>query len=438
MQRIPEEFLHFLWKTRRFDPKNLLTTHGAPVQILQGGIHNIHAGPDFLQARIRIGDRLWAGQVEIHVKSSDWIAHKHPFDPAYQNVILHVVWEEDTPIYLADGSRLPCLELKNRTPAGLFERYRQLRQAALKVPCTSRIAEVSPLIRSAWLDRMLIERLEEKARHFEQLAQSTQNDLEQMLRAGIARAFGLPANADALEDLLLSLPHTLLNRYRHNPLQIEALLFGQAGLLEGHFKDDWPQKLQREFRFLQKKHNLQPLSASRWKWSRMRPSSFPSLRIAQLAALCSRHTHWFDAFRQPASTNPEFSKGQTTSGDEVKAFFQIETSDYWKTHHHWERLSAKNFSRPGKALIERVLLNALAPFFFRYGQQQGDESFKLQALQWVAGLPAEDNRITRKWKDFGWEISSAEHSQAVLHLQRHYCEKRKCLHCAIGHQLIKE
>ncbi len=426
IRHIPEEFLHFLWKTRRFTPNNLLTTHGAALQILDPGIHNIHAGPDFLQARLRIDERLWAGQVEIHVKSSDWIAHKHPFDPAYQNVILHVVWEEDTPIHLADGSRLPCLELRNRTPAGLFERYRQLQQAALKVPCSSRMAEVPPLTRSSWLDRMLIERLEEKALHIEQLAERTQNDLEQMCRCSIARAFGLPANADALEDLFLSLPHTLLNRYRPNALQIEALLFGQAGLLESHFKDEWPQKLRAEYQFLRKKHSLRPLSAARWKWSRMRPASFPALRIAQLASLCCREARWFDAFRQMKTRK------------ELSAFFDIETSAYWKTHHHWERLSAKNFSRPGKALIERVILNALAPFFFRYGQRQDNEKFKIQALHWVAQLPAEDNRITRKWKDFGWEIHSAEHSQAILHLQRHYCEKRKCLHCAIGHQLIKD
>ncbi len=423
--RIPEAFLHFLWKTRRFDHQALRTTHGEFLEVLDAGQHNRHAGPDFLQARIRIGRRLWAGQVEIHVRASDWIAHKHPFDPAYQNVVLHVVWEEDRPIYLADGSRLPCLELKDRTPVALLAQYRRLQQSRLKVPCTSRLAEVSSLTRSAWLDRMLAERMELQAQKLADVFERTQSDWEQSLRVSVARAMGLPANADAMQELMLRLPHTLLARYRDNPARMEALFFGQAGLLQGAFRDDWPRELQKNYRFLQRKHGLKPLQALHWKWSRMRPASFPSLRIAQLAALCSKHASWFSAFRQMKSV------------DEIKAFFKLQTSDYWTAHHHWQRPSAGNLSQPGKELVERVVLNALAPLFFFYGQQSGDPAYQQRALHWLHQLPAENNRITRMWRDLGWDIKSAEHSQGILHLQRTYCERRRCLECAVGHALLK-
>ncbi len=424
-RRIPEAFLHFLWKTRRFEQRTLLTTHGAPLQILDPGQHNTHAGPDFLMARLKIGPDTWAGHVEIHVKASDWIAHKHPFDPAYQNVILHVVWEEDQPIYLADGSRLPCLELKDRTPAGLFSRYRQLQQSKLKVPCTSRIGEVPSLTRSAWLDRMLAERLLQKAERLKSIFHQTQADAEQSLRASIAYAMGLPVNAQPMQDLTLSFHHSLPARYRHNPLLTEALFFGQAGLLRGHFHDSWPQKLQKEYLFLANKHKLKPLPAGNWKWARMRPASFPGLRIAQLASLYLKHPHWFSAFRQMEPVS------------EIVRFFQIQPSAYWRKHHHWERPSARDLSRPGKELIHRILINALAPFFFFYGNQTGEQRFKDLALHWLHQLPAENNHITRKWKDFGWNIPSAEHSQAIIHLQKNYCNSRKCLQCAIGHALLK-
>ncbi len=425
VQRIPEKFLHFLWKTQRFERNELRSTQGESLEVIDVGQHNRHAGPDFLQAKIRIGRRLWAGQVEIHIKASDWIAHKHPFDPAYQNVILHVVWEEDRPIYLADGSRLPCLELRGRTPPGLFANYRRLLQSQLKVPCTPRLGEVPALIRSAWLDRMLAERLEHKARKLEEVFHRTQSNWEQTARTSVARAMGLPANDESMQELLLRLPHTLLARYRDSPLQIEALFFGQAGLLKGSFRDPWPQQLQKAYRFLKQKHKLKPLQTVQWKWSRMRPASFPSLRIAQLAALSLQHAHWFSAFRQMKFIH------------EIKAFFELQTSPYWVKHHHWQRPSAGNFSRPGKELVQRVILNALTPLFFFYSRQVGDSAYLEQALHWLHQLPAENNRLTRKWKDFGWEIQSAEHSQGILHLQRVYCERKRCLECAVGHVLLK-
>lgn len=423
--RIPEEFLHFLWRTRRFEQAELRTTHGEAIEIIDQGRYNEHAGPDFLLARIKIGDQQWAGQVELHVKASDWLAHKHAHDPAYQNVILHVVWEEDRPIYLADGSRLPCLELKNRTPTHLFARYRQLQQSRLKVPCTSRLAEVSALVRNAWLDRMLAERLEQKAEQLKILWEDAHFDWEQTLRISIARAMGLPANADALQELMRHLPHTLVARYRSVCEHVEALFFGQAGLLEGHFKDAWPRMLQREYRFLAKKHGLSPMSAACWKWSRMRPPSFPSLRIAQLATLSQKYSQWFSAFRQMESVS------------EVAAFFDCKPSAYWSKHHHWQRPSARDFSRPGKSLVQRVVVNALAPFFFFYGGQTKELNYKEQALNWLSQLPPESNQVVRRWRDFGWRIDSAEHSQAVIHLERAYCERRKCLDCAIGHVLLK-
>ncbi len=288
-----EEVLHYVWRTRRFDFQNLITTEGEAVEIIAPGTHNTHAGPDFFDARVRIGGTLWAGNVEMHLVASEWETHRHGEDRAYDNVVLHVVWEEDLPVLRSNGERIPCIELKKRIPAALIKTYRELLHNEHWIPCQHHFHRVPDITRQVWLDRLMVERLEAKTAFIAESLERTQQHWEETFYQILARNFGLKVNAEPFEALARSLPLNLLSKHKNNLLQLEALLFGQAGLLEGVFEDDYPQRLQKEYAFLQHKYSLQPIAGSSWKFLRMRPANFPSLRIAQFATLIHQSAHLF-------------------------------------------------------------------------------------------------------------------------------------------------
>jgi hypothetical protein len=422
---IPEEMLHFLWQTRRFEGHSLVSTRGELITVIEPGTYNHHAGPDFLNARIKIDDTLWVGHVEMHVRSSDWHRHRHNQDPAYRTVVLHVVWEEDEPVLFTNGERLPALELRRRVSKALLAQWKRLQSQTAWVPCQNQLSGVPPVVWMAWLDRLSAERLELKALQLEKSLLANQCDWEATLFQKIAWALGLPANGDAMETLTKSLPLPMLARYQNRPLQIEAFLFGQSGLLESSFQDAYPLELKTEFQFLRNKHLLQPMSAVHWKFSRMRPSAFPTLRIAQLAALLTRHPRWFGALLESPDTST------------LQAFFEVSGHPYWGAHYRFDQPGKVHSTQIGPETINRLLVNVVAPMLFLYGYRKNLPGHSNRALNLLEALKPEDNQIIRQWKSLGCEPENTGHSQALLHLKKQYCDKRQCLRCAIGQAILK-
>lgn len=419
-----EEFLHYLWRLKRFDLTELKTTEGTPIDLLKVGEHNHHAGPDFTDARIKIGDTTWAGNVEIHLNSSDWHRHGHHLDAAYQNVILHVVLEEDEVIRLENGERLPCLELKKRVPGKLSGNYLQLLHNESWIPCEPQIETVPDIKINLWYDRLLVERLENKTGIIKHRLQQNNNDWEETFYQLLARSFGSKVNADPFEQLARSTPLRIINKHRNNLLQIEALLFGQSGLLEEDFQDDYPQRLQKEALFLRKKYGLKPLQKVQWKYMRMRPANFPSLRIAQLSSLLFSSAHLFS--KVLAANNLK----------ELEQLFDLKLSFYWYNHYRLDRPSIRRAKNLGIPTIHSLIINTIVPFLFYYGQTRDDEHYKNKALQLLESIQPEDNHIIKKWQSLGLTPCSAAQTQALLQLKNHYCNKKRCLECAIGHCIL--
>ncbi|TNE56613.1 MAG: DUF2851 family protein [Bacteroidetes bacterium] len=420
-----EDFLHYLWRWRRFDVKRLQTTDGQPLEILFPGEYNTDAGPDFFNARVRLGNTLWAGNVEIHLKASDWLLHRHDSDPAYANVILHVVLEEDQRLFRPSGERLPCLVLRDRIPPRVLDRYRRLEWERLYIPCARVYHEVPELIRINWLDRLLIERLEVRTAAVDTLLGSVGQHWEEAFYRMLARSFGLKINTAPFEQLAWALPLRILSRHQDNLFQLEALLFGQAGLLRESFRDAYPVALAKEYGFLQHKYDLQPLPAGQWKFFRLRPAGFPTVRIAQLAALLHRSTQLFTQILEAESV------------EAMETLLQPAVSTYWQTHFRFDKPSARRMKPLGREFVHLLLINAVVPFLFCYGRKHGKEALQLRALQLLEGLPAESNNIVREWSALGQAAEHAARTQALIHLKTQYCKAGRCLECAIGTAILR-
>lgn len=422
----PEEFLHFAWRTKRFDLTDLVTTGGEPVQIIDFGQYNSDAGPDFQQARIWIGDTLWAGNVEIHIRSSDWLNHFHHFDPAYDNVVLHVVWEDDMPLLRNTGERMPTLELEGRIAPSIWQIYQDLRFQSDWLACRFHFQHAGPVVVQSWIDRMMVERLEEKTRLLEPLLEETQNDWEGLLFRQIARSLGLVVNADPMERLARISPIQLLWKYRDQPTMVEAFLFGQAGMLDRTFEEHYPQALQNHYRFLREKHDLTPMEPVMWKFSRLRPAAFPTLRIAQLAALVCRSPRWFGELIHQ------------NNWQVVQDFFQqAPVSWYWKDRYLFDKPAAPHGGQIGNETIALVVINAISPISFLYGMRKSASQYREKALALLEKLPPESNRIIREWKTMGVKPANAAESQALLYWRNNYCELKQCLSCGVGCAILK-
>jgi len=420
-----EDFLHFVWRLKRFRLKNLTTTTGEPINIIDFGTHNHHSGPDFLNARLRIGDTLWAGNVEMHLRASEWLTHQHQTDPAYENVILHVVLDEDVIIRRQDGERILCLNLRPYLPAGLAKQYLRLLHNENWIPCQHQLYTVPTVTRSLWLDRMLVERLEERTAIMAVRLQQNNGDWEETFYQSLAWGFGLKVNADPYLMLAESLPLKTLLKHKNNLLQLEALIFGQAGMLETKFQDKYPQQLQHEYTFLRKKYKLKPISNTLWKYMRMRPANFPTVRLAQFATLIYRTGHLFS--KMLAAKNFK----------EIENAYVVKLSDYWQTHFRFDKESIKTTKSLGTSRVHLLIINIIAPFLFLYGQQKNDQNFKNRALQLLEAIPAERNAIIAQWNELGLNAEQAAQSQALLQLKKHYCDQKRCLNCAIGCNILK-
>ena len=420
-----EDFLHYLWRMKRFDLSDLHTTEGESLHIQQFGTHNTHAGPDFLNARVQIGDTLWAGNVEIHVNASEWNAHGHQTDKAYDNVILHVVLEEDAPILRPGGQRIPCLELRRRIPAGLQATYLKLLHNEHWIPCQHHFYTVSEMTKNLWLDRMLVERLERKTALIAEVLQQSQNNWEETFYRFLARNFGLKVNAFPFEMLAQSLPLLTLAKHKNNPVQTEALLFGQAGLLDEEFTDEYPRQLQKEYNFLRKKHGLSPIPAQSWRFLRMRPANFPSIRLAQFSGLIQQSVHLFSKILEADTVK------------EIENLFSVGLSDYWRTHYVFDKVSEERGKTLGKSTVHLFIINTIVPFLFLYGNEKADESYKEKAFRLLEELKPENNTIIKGWKKLGMQPASAYTTQALLELKNEYCDKKRCLECAVGNKILR-
>ena len=427
-----EEFLYYIWENRLTD-KDLKTTEGEIVDIVATGYRNTNSGPDFLEARIQIGDKLWAGHVEIHVKSSDWNRHGHQTDKAYKNVILHVVYENDMQV-----NDIPTLELKGHFDESLFAQYQKLISSKNWIPCEKSIAKVPVFTRLSWLDRMAVERLESKSEAVTKILEANQFDWEDALYKLLMRYFGLKVNNEAFETLSNILPFKTLLKHADNLLQLEAMLFGCAGFLEDDFTEDYPLLLKREFSVMKSKFNLLTMPAEQWKFMRMRPSNFPTIRLAQMAQLIHKNRCLFSKIRD------------AKNGDEVKALFDVKASEYWETHWRLEtRLpnptdplkrgshgSRKTPKHLGDTTADVLIINAVAPLLFCYGKLHKDESLCDTAMQFLEETEAEDNAIIRHFAQCSIKAENAMQSQALLHLYSYFCKRKRCLECRIGNVLL--
>ncbi|MEM9823929.1 MAG: DUF2851 family protein [Bacteroidota bacterium] len=424
-EQIKEDFLHFVWRRKKFNFHNLRSTQGEAIQIISFGEHNHDAGPDFTNARIKIRDTLWAGNVEIHRKSSEWHQHGHHKNKAYDNVILHVVLEEDTVVHRASGERIPCIELRQLIPTKLAARYLYLQHNESRIPCQSQLHRVPSIVRETWLDRLMVERLEQKVLAIEQSLQQNQYNWEESFYHFLARNFGVKVNAIPFELLARSLPLSILRKHKNQLFQIEALLFGQAGLLNQDFEESYPKKLKKEYLFLQQKYRLKNGLKESWKYLRLRPANFPTVRIAQFAQLIFQSNHLF-------------SKALAIQNEkEIHHMFDLKVGPYWSNHYVFDKASIKKKKSLGSPTIRLIIINTICPFLFYYGQYTGNEIYQEKALDLLEQLPPEKNKIIQQWENLGLNPVSAHQSQALLQLKNEYCNPRKCLNCAIGNTLLK-
>lgn len=421
-----EELLHHVWKYRLFDHKELFTQSGEAVEVIVPGDHNTDSGPDFFNARVKVGGTEWAGNIEIHTRASDWKRHGHEQDKAYDNIVLHVVYENDEPLADAAGNIVPAIQLKGRIDELLMKKYSELRQGRDWIPCGSQVKEVSSITLVSWLERLLVERLERKALDIQSKLELNRNNWEESFYQQLARNFGFRINAGPFELLARSLPSTILAKHKSSLLQVEALLFGQAGLLEDHFTDGYARQLQNEYAFLQKKFKLVPVAAHLWKFMRLRPSNFPTIRIAQLAHLVYRSSHLFSSVMEAHTV------------EDIHKLFNVKASEYWEEHYVFDKRSPKRSKQLGKDAIDNIIINTIVPFLFVYGRKHDDERYEERALKLLECTEGESNGIITNWKKLGMNADTAWSTQALLQLRNEYCAKKRCLQCAIGNKLLEE
>jgi hypothetical protein len=420
-----EDFLFFVWQFKVFSQQNLKTVDNQSIKLVHTGVLNRDAGPDFEQAKLFIGDTEWVGNVEIHIKASDWNLHKHSTDKAYNNVILHVVYEYDCPVYRMDGTEIPTLEIKPFIFPNIESQYHALMQNLNWIPCEKHIASIEDMHLESWFSRMLIERLERRSIELEAILDEFKGSWDDVFYVALARNFGFKTNALPFEMLARSLPQQILARHKNNPQQIEALVFGQAGFLEDKLEDVFHQQLAREYRFLKAKYNLKPIDKYLWKFLRLRPQNFPTIRLAQFSALIVQSSHLFSKIL-------EIKDSKKISN----LFKNLKVSDYWLSHYRFEKEAEGVSIQLGQSSVNNILLNTVALTLFSYGKYIDNDKIKDRAINLLEALPFEKNQITQRFIDIGVKKGNSSRSQALLHLKKSYCDEKKCLNCAIGTKIV--
>lgn len=422
-----ESFLHYIWQLQYFDKTNLQTTTGEPVQIFHPGNRNTDAGPDFSSARIKIGTLEWRGSIEIHIHASGWIDHRHSDDEAYEKVVLHVVWENDKPVMRTDGTMMPTLELKNRVASDVWEKFKRLYTSAEVIPCSAGWPTVPEIHKLSMLDRVLMQRLDSKAAYVKQVLIGNENNWKQTCYQLMCKNFGFHVNAEPMFRLAQIVPYTVVLKHLDKPTQVEAILYGAAGFLETEFDDDYIGLLKREYNVLRTKYQLESrqINLAQWKFLRLRPANFPTVRIAQFAAwLC-------------ANKNLFSSMLETDSYKEFIQTLAVDQSTYWHSHYQFGKLSKTAIPSLGRSSIENIIVNTIVPMLAAYGQLHDELSYIDRAVEWLQQSKAENNKITRQWNMLDFSVKTAFDSQALIELYKNFCMKRRCLECTVGAYLIK-
>jgi hypothetical protein len=422
-----EQFLHYVWNTRSFDQKDLLTTENQTITIEYPGHHNEDAGPDFLEAKIKIDGVMWAGSIEMHLKSSYWHQHRHSQDPAYENVILHVVWEDDQAITYPEGNAIPCLVLPTYVDPTLLDRYDTLLHQIGDIPCQYAIPGVLPIIQRGMLEKAAVERLHAKASEVIGLVNHLNQDWEETCYRLTLAAFGMKVNKKSMERLAETLPFKWIKKHTDRPIMIESLLFGQAGLLDQK-EEAYCQELTQHFEFLRHKYNLaSSLHRPQWKFSRLRPANFPTIRLAQAAAFFAQHPLLFDNILHMDELKP------------VSQLFRVETNEYWQHHYDFGKPFAKSGStKIGLSMVHHLIINVFAPVLVAASRYFDKPEYLDKAMTWLENVPAESNKITRKFGSVGIEPSHSLDSQGCLSLYYEYCLKKNCLRCNIGASILRQ
>jgi hypothetical protein len=416
---VKEQFLHFVWQNRRFNFRGLKSICGQNIEVVDPGRINYTDGPDFLNARIKIGDQIWAGHIEVHVKSSDWIRHRHSKDPKYRNIILHVVYQHDLTVDIAGCA---TLELSGLITRSIYERYLDLIESPVLLPCSHLLPTVETDAIAIWKERLVIERLEEKVERIEMLLKSLQGDWEQTAFVWFFRYFGIGENADNFQALALKIPNTRIAKILNKPEQVAALLFGTAGLLQGSWQDDYPQQLQQQYQHLSHKWQIQHMPPEWWRWKHARPASFPSVRLAQLSSSLSLLFPLLPRLLKPLQL--------------AEGLRGVQPPLYWNNHYRFDAQGGQRMKHISPDFIIHLQINVSVPLMVAFGRNCGDEELIDEAIELLRILPAESNKITRNMEFYGLVNKSAYDSQSLMHMKKNYCDKKRCLHCSIGNKIL--
>ena len=419
-----EEFLHYIWKFRLID-QHLVSTSGEQIVVIHPGSHNFDSGPDFFNARIKINNTVWAGNVEIHILSSDWYLHKHQLDKAYDNIVLHVVFEDDKPVSMQNGQPITTLELKGHFKKSLYDRYAYFMTNKNWIPCEKLVQGVDRFVINNWIDRLMIEKLENKASEITSHFLHNKSDWEQTFFEFLSRNFGFKVNGTPFQLLAKSIPLKVLRKHKDHRFQIEALLYGQAGLLQTSFTDEYPNKLKQEYAFLKMKYQLQGIDQHLWRFMRLRPSNFPTIRISQFADLICHSSHLFSTIIEKKRLK------------DLTELFNVSVSDYWRDHYMFDKISKTSNKSISIKTIHLIIINTIIPFLFVYGKYRNDQSMIDHALKLLDQLPGEQNTIISKWDKLGLSVRSSFQTQSLILLKNSYCKNKRCLNCGIGNDILK-
>ena len=420
-----EDFLHHVWQFKKFDIANLKTTKGESIQILNSGQYLQLTGPDFFNAQLIIGNQKWAGNVEIHLKSSDWYVHNHEKDSNYESVILHVVWEYDVPIFRKDDSEIPTLELKEYVALADLHKYQSLVSQKSWIYCENEIGNVDDFIFKNWQERLFFERLERKSQLIFELAEISNHDWEAVLFCLLAKNFGLNTNGEMFYKIAKSIPFSVVRKESYSLESLEALLFGQANLLSQDFQDNYAKELQKSYNYLVLKYQLHEKVFGLVEFFKHRPDNFPTIRLAQLANLYFHQKNLFSLVMNGTSIN------------ELYQIFNVGVSQYWETHYNFDKNSSKKMKKLSKSFIDLLVINTIIPLRFAYARSQQKEITQ-ELIDLAILIPAEKNAILEKFYSFGVNSQNAYESQSLLQLKKNYCDNKKCLDCAIGHFILKK
>lgn len=421
-----EAFLQTIWKYKLFEKKHFTGTKNETIELVSTGELNQDSGPDFFNAKIIIDGLLLAGNVELHIKTSDWLKHNHTKDKAYDKLVLHVVYEHDTEILQNKEHSVTVLELKPYIRPETIAQYTELQQSKNRIACGKSIAAMEPLHWASWLQRLAIGRMEGKTAYIEHLFEYSAHDYEQTLYMLLCRYFGFKVNNEAFELLAKSLPYSTIKKYSDNPVTVEALLFGTAGLLQDTFEDAHARLLQNEFEFYKHKHRLIPLKKEIWKFARTRPVNFPTIRISQLATLFIKKQSLFHLLEQ----KPELQA--------LREHFNVSATVYWNTHFKFDSASAHSEKALGDDAFELIVINVIVPFLFFYAKTSGREDYTDYALDTLSKLLPEKNVKTKMYTTLGIKAENALETQALIHLHDHFCSAKMCLHCNVAQYLLKK